>query len=318
MLTRSTLRALLLAGFVLTSLAVLGASPASADVTKYFMEFNACANSDNGCFKYDNPDGGSTPKTVSEAIADSILDPGRPRRDAVILNEICRSQLDELEQKLRNRNYPMDARFAANNFNVNGCPGSDTGTDDNYGIAVLTQGGDSIIDNVTDSQNFNHQAGSETRKYLCVKVNWAIDTRVCSVHLTPNDQLCDGKTCRERQAIQIKNLTDNYAGFGTPIVVGGDFNAEPPAAALDHLYDQQIFGGGAVGRFKELDQFFGPGDACRCGENTWHSEADPNLHRKLDYVFLSAGKWNDVDGGPTYSPYSDHDPYLGRATLDTP
>jgi hypothetical protein len=71
------------------------------------------------------------------------------------------------------------------------------------------------------------------------------------------------------------------------------------------------------GHFKEVDMYNVDSTARRTGEDTH----DSSSLGKIDYIFLSSGKWDlgDVDvGDATHSPYSDHDPLWGHATLQTP
>ena len=75
-------------------------------------------------------------------------------------------------------------------------------------------------------------------------------------------------------------------------------------------YDSAL-GGGADGRFEEVDEFHSSSTRCRCGEATQHG-----TDRKIDYIFVSARDFYDVDGDATSSSLSDHDPLRGSATLD--
>jgi endonuclease/exonuclease/phosphatase family metal-dependent hydrolase len=145
--------------------------------------------------------------------------------------------------------------------------------------------------------------------------------RVCSTHLTNTDDKCprdSGPSCRWQQAQQIKEKTNGYLDNGVAVVVGGDFNARPSWDTLDHLYAQSLFGGNATGHFKEVDQFHeDPNNARRGGEITWESRTTDD-RAKFDYIFVNAGAWDFPGGYATSSPYSDHHPLLGHATLNTP
>lgn len=315
---------ILLTALVLAAFAVADAAPGAADVRKDFLEFNACGKpknedgSQHECHHYDNPDDGAPPKTVAEAIADSIL--GRSTKpDAVMLNEMCHRQFEELKTKLSAGDWAMDGAFAVHQTGIESCPG-DSSSDNELGIAVLVRG--TVDDSVTHRHPFTHQIGGESRQILCVKVNWGDGTRVCSTHLTYKST--DGcPDCPWHQADEVKDhVQQKYLTWGTPVVVGGDFNAAPTASPLNPLYDNWVNpDGSGSGFFKEVDMYNQDATARRVGEAT-HGDSSGN---KIDYIFVNSGKWDvhedrtgDVSGDATSSPYSDHDPLWGHAILDTP
>jgi endonuclease/exonuclease/phosphatase family metal-dependent hydrolase len=299
MTTRSPARALAAACLTIGALALGAATPAGADVCKDFLDFNACGNV---CNHGDQGDG-----SVVQAIRDSIYGHS-PRPDAVTLNEMCYGQFEALQNRINAGDWDMEGHFSKARDHVDDC----NGTDKRFGNAVFVRGTVSDV----SRKWFSAQAGDELRNIICVKVEWATPTRVCATHLTHLDTTsCDSypddgfQTCRSMQAAEVEGHVDDYIGNGVAVVVGGDFNAEPRQGALDHLYDNWVNPeGSGHGDFKEVDQ----GEpACRCGEDTRGSQ-------KLDYVFVSSGKWYDVGGDATFSNYSDHDPLWGHAWLRTP
>jgi endonuclease/exonuclease/phosphatase (EEP) superfamily protein YafD len=79
-------------------------------------------------------------------------------------------------------------------------------------------------------------------------------------------------------------------GQPLPVIVGGDFNAQPGemAALLD---------AGRGGRFVDTDP-----------------QRAPTRGQKIDYVLFSRGHFSNPSGGPQTSKYSDHKVLLGQAS----
>ncbi|MET8152729.1 LamG domain-containing protein [Actinoplanes sp. NPDC049668] len=126
---------------------------------------------------------------------------------------------------------------------------------------------------------------------------------------------------------------DPWLDAGIPVVVGGDLNRSPFGTVLNGFYGMD----NGTGRFTEVDEADGqyfqaavdtvggceqaaPADRancvpcpssatrCRSGEPTFDvwNQAEPQLHRKLDYIFLSREHFTDVVGDAVQeAPYAD-------------
>jgi endonuclease/exonuclease/phosphatase family metal-dependent hydrolase len=281
---------------------VLGwlAAPGQADVPKRFFQFNTCGSvtTNPDCTAHGDVD------TVASAVVSSILD-FQPH--AVSLNEICKSQFDEIVRRLSSSSWPMSgAQWAWQKNTANNCANND------FGLGVLTKPatvGTAVIQSISDTSATDPPDDSENRKIVCVSANFERTTKVCTTHITNSDQTNSaGTSYRAAQIQRLAGVVNPWVTNGTPVALMGDFNVEPTWNALDPIYDKAIFGGGASGHFKEVDQ---QSPACRCGEATLSGA-------KYDYVFLSADDWNNLDGDATSSPISDHDPLRGWGTLKTP
>ena len=325
----------------------VAAPSATADVRKHFLTFNACGaihqddnwrcGSEDDTGRDDNNWGRTGDDSVVEAIRRSIYNHD-PKPDAVMLQEMCATQFDALRERVQSGGYHMDGRFEATGWNIESSSHDRpncNGTDKRHGLGILVRG--DIDWGVTDVLKFVHQAdsssgdGNQDRKMLCVKVKWANPTRICNTHLATGSaddsgDTCGDRSCRWNQALEIENfVARQYLDpYGTPVVIGGDFNAQPNWSTLDHLYAPWINPeNSGHGRFKEVDQNLdglrgdanNPDPGCRCGENTF---AGSDGSRKLDYIFVSQGHFYDVHGDATWSDWSDHDPLWGDAMLRTP
>jgi endonuclease/exonuclease/phosphatase family metal-dependent hydrolase len=218
-------------------------------------------------------------KPVAKAIAKSILD-FRPA--AVSLNEMCISQFVALRRRLRRAGYPMHGRFTVAKFGGSNCRGSVL-----YGNAVLTR------NRITWSRAWSlpRPDGTETRKLLCVQARLLgrRRTRICTTHLSP-----EGRGNKRRQLRVVVRKVVPWALHGRPVVLMGDFNIGPRRGLMDRVY----------GPFREVDE---GGTRCRCGEST------SSAGTKIDYIFVSARRFNRRWGDATHSGISDHDPVRGKA-----
>jgi len=269
---------------------------ASADTTLRFWHFNMC-----GAKIADYCNGGAN-QPVSNAIKSSIEN---YKPDAVSLNEACESQWGTTYWNLNAAGiWSMNSRFVATrtrklegpDFNCNPYDGNRR-----FGNVLFSR--QTIL--LEPSQVPLPPANTtETRKLWCMVVDLHRDTVYCTVHITRDD--ADKRAQIERVASTVNQWVDD----GIPVVLMGDFNVTPDDDRLDPIYDSAL-GGDAHGRFEEVDEYHNSSTRCRCGEATQHG-----TNRKIDYIFVSARDFYDVDGDATTSSYSDHDPLRGSATLD--
>jgi endonuclease/exonuclease/phosphatase family metal-dependent hydrolase len=208
---------------------------------------------------------------------------------AVSLNEACRAELSDVVAGVDSRGWRMSAAFMATRKRA--CAdGSD------FGNAVLTRAPIAAVDPLPyRAQAPDHH---EFRGLLCVTADLGHrTTRICSTHLlSPGRD--PGASVRRRQVAEAASVV---GVSGVPVVLMGDFNLPPTDRALGRLYTPAHTGG--AGLFDEIDQ---GADRCRCGAATQRSG------EKIDYVFVTAGDFEVVDGHTTPATFSDHLALHGR------
>jgi endonuclease/exonuclease/phosphatase family metal-dependent hydrolase len=278
------------------SLLCAGAT-ASADTPLRFWQFNMCGA------VIASPCNGGNEQPVSDAIKNSIQN-WKP--DAVSLNEACQSQWATTYWNLNAAGlWSMGSRFVTTRYLS--APTSSSGincnvydNDRRFGNALFSR--QTILMEPSATSLPKTQNTAETRKLWCMVVDLSRDTVYCSVHITNYDADIDAQIAR------VASTVNQWVDSGTPVVLMGDFNVTPNDDRLDRIYNSAL-GGGATGRFEEVDEYNGSTTRCRCGEST-HGD------RKIDYIFVSARDFYSPDGDATSSSYSDHDPLRGSATLD--
>lgn len=273
---------------------------ASADTTLRFWHFNMCGAKIAGC-------NGGANQPMSNAIKSSIEN---YKPHAVSLNEACESQWGTTYWDLNAAGvWSMHSRFVPTRY-LTEPDERERGLRCNvYGGANRRAFGNALFSRQTillePSQVPLPRANTtETRKLWCMVVDLYRDTVYCTVHITPDD------ADKRAQIKRVASTVNQWVDDGIPVVLMGDFNVRPNDNRLDPIYDSAL-GGHADGRFEEVDEYHNSSTRCRCGEATQHG-----TDRKIDYIFVSARDFYDVDGDATSSSYSDHDPLRGSATLD--
>jgi endonuclease/exonuclease/phosphatase family metal-dependent hydrolase len=277
---------------------LLGAeATASADTPLRFWHFNMCGAIIAA------PCNGGAEQPVSNAIK-TLIENYDPH--AVSLNEACQSQWATTYWDLNAAGaWTMHSRFVTTRYlsaptssstiNCNVYDG-----DRRFGNALFSR--QTILMEPSATSLPKTQTTPETRKLWCMVVDLTRDTVYCTVHITAYDPDIDAQIAR------VASTVNAWVDDGIPVVLMGDFNVTPGDDRLDRIYSSAL-GGGAFGRFEEVDEYNGSTTACRCGESTLGS-------RKIDYIFVSARDFYSADGDATSSSYSDHDPLRGSATLD--
>jgi endonuclease/exonuclease/phosphatase family metal-dependent hydrolase len=262
-------RSMLTAGVVV----LLAAAPlttgagraAAAGRTMRVMQFNFCgAICNKGVVN--RPGSGND---VVEDITSRIVS---ARPDIVTLNEACEAQVSRLKALLAAGTWPMGGAFRDQRAEPR-CQGGQR-----FGDAVLTAGNIGGQD-VLPLPNL----GGEHRAILCLRTDAGGPVLACVLHLVT------GKAENRVQLAAAAKVL-NARAAGTPVIVGGDFNAQP--AGMGALLDA-----GRSGRFVDTD----PQKAATRGQ-------------KIDYVLFSRGHFSNPSGGPQTSKYSDHKVLLGQAT----
>jgi endonuclease/exonuclease/phosphatase family metal-dependent hydrolase len=210
---------------------------------------------------------------------------GRGRQPFVVtLDEVCRGQYDRLVADL-----PYHGHFQPTV--PNRCwDGSD------YGIAVLVRSSDVEY---AGSTPLPAPAGGEPRTVTCVRTAVQEQPLVaCATHLDTDPANTAG---------QVAAVARHAGAFraDAAVVVGGDFNTTPDRPALDPM------DAGFVEADAADDAFTGGCPRARCGDGPGY--AHPT--RKIDYVFLSRGRFTGVSAVVTSASHSDHTPLRATATL---
>ncbi|AEV88337.1 endonuclease/exonuclease/phosphatase [Actinoplanes sp. SE50] len=276
------------------------------------LSFNVCGSYQADC----------RPLEAADTWADRVAQQVRAwDSDVAVFQEMCAGQRELLAHRL-----PANYRIAwwTNRSGDNGCdkwlvPG--VTADDDFGDAVLVR---------TDSPatTYSHEltelwdqgrtataASEEKREVLCMgTVVQGRDSLACTVHL---DTVSVDQGMPEAAA----QMTSWAAG--RPIILAGDFNADPFDPNLGAFYS----GGGGTGAFREVDEqdraYFTDGCRqlafCRSGETTTFAGTDeagrPKPARKFDYMFGSAAQVRWVRGDTVDPGFSrrDHKILRGEA-----
>jgi endonuclease/exonuclease/phosphatase family metal-dependent hydrolase len=256
---------------------------------------------------FGNKKHGGSPDAVVPAIERSVK--GRSPT-FLSLNEGCETQFRELDRRLDGYKVhfvPVQA------YDKNGKIGQVTCKNKaRFGNAVLYRedfAGDIKPTQYSLGTPKYEQDGNEIRSAACVG-SASKGTTFCSAHLTEADE--------NARATETRNLRDNLTRDfpKNTLMMGGDFNGKPDSKALNNLYDPR-YGGGANGRFKEVDSIDQGIGSCRGGESTqgrdgvWGSASGG---RKIDYIFTTP----DVEihnADSTGSGVSDHDPIWSDVTF---
>lgn len=236
----------------------------------------------------------------------------------VTLNEVCWHQVEALDRKLLTDLYPMEVRFKET---VSGLLSTESGNDCLYGIAILTAGKGSIVDNPEhpgqpDFRRLETPSSvPEKRTLACVDALVPVKVRGCVTHLVNghDPELVDR---RQTQVIEVAGFVQPNVDREEPVMIGGDFNVTPfgetPAEnMLDHLY---VWGPGP-GDFEEVEasraQCSNLNDSC---QPTFY-EHSLQIWQKFDYIFVDRNHWASLRADPSPATVSDHRLLKGYAVF---
>ncbi|MYV99798.1 FG-GAP-like repeat-containing protein [Streptomyces sp. SID3343] len=266
----------------------VGLDPGTAPSVRV-VSYNVCGGYIDGCRSTLD----RTRWAQASVAAMSDWDP-----DAVLLQELCKGQLDLLAERMPGyRTVWLETR--AQDY---GCDKWVTGSGNTpSGVGMLVKG--------AVSQSYSHvfptadpaRASDPTADHyalLCAQT--PVDGRgalVCVTHL-------DG-TLKHQGAPVVVNRIRTW-GQGLPVVLGGDFNADPQDPNMGRFYATQ----GGTGELVEADESdrdrFTPNCAgrtrCRSGAPTAGRHAAPpaggitTATRKFDYVFGSSAYFDPAVG----------------------
>ncbi|MET9653264.1 endonuclease/exonuclease/phosphatase family protein [Streptomyces sp. NPDC006460] len=328
------LAATMLGGLV-TSASADTVSPKSASVLR-FLSYNICGGND----ELGTPCGTAAQRDAVKVRVDLVKRHVTEwDADIVFLQEVCKSQYDEVLKALAPLGYsgtfttmiPVPVPSTGDLCKSNSEPAFDK--EHPWGNAVFAKGPVTVLAPL-DLTVGGEKAGT-TWKSSCVQVPLqGRATRACSVHLySYNDAI------RIEQAKKLAGLVKPWIDAGTPVVLGGDFNAQhwanrdgtwytdPRLSPMTSLLDPFYSHSGGTGQFLETDETDAqrftpecqalnpPAGHCRSGANTVLRNSDPLTESKYDYIFVSKDHFKNVvaDAMPRES-LSDHYPYRGAAT----
>ncbi|MGW7516366.1 endonuclease/exonuclease/phosphatase family protein [Streptomyces sp. NPDC054796] len=311
---RHRLRYLIAAFGALALTAQLGINSPEAEASTdlRFWHFNMCGNK---CWTAGAPHnylpGTDTRGEIPVRAAQIVESVGNYSPDVVTLNEACYTQYRHIREALVAQGY--HATYASSSqTSGEHCDGGDTA----FGMALFSK-------KPIATPRETHNLGDTQIHALCADT--ALGSRpvkACSVHLSvddPDDPADDGK--REEQATKLAALASGWHAT-KPVVLMGDFNAQPFDADMDKFYSHS----GGEGIFNEADESDAdhssswPPGAVRgqSGEITFTSSTTvPPILKKIDYIFLSAADFRAVEGDSLYGGErrtSDHRVYRGGAT----
>ena len=245
-----------LAFSVSTSWQWAATAPALSGPRYTLMQMNLCLSGFARCYgKVAHPAG------VEEAAA--RIRAVHP--DAVTLNETCRR---DVEQIARRTGYHL--RFTAVTSSGRPLRCVRPGGRGRFGDAVLTK---ADIEN-TESHDFEAQAGTEWRRWLCVTTRAGVD--VCTAHLATRS--ATEAAANDAQCAELAALLARRAATRT-IVFGGDVNRRR-ACAPEHAWTRTDASAGQA-----------PGLQAAYGSGALHSpsaEVLPAMHTDHDVLLVRA------------------------------
>jgi endonuclease/exonuclease/phosphatase family metal-dependent hydrolase len=261
---RRVVSAVAVAGVLLAAVTLTGGTSAASGQHTY-LQFNMCGNLCN--------DGDLA---VARHLADTIV---ADEPDAVTLNEVCENQYERLL---------ADLPAYRGRFDPTG-PVCDNGA--RYGNAILVR---APAVTLLGSWRLPSPAGGEPRRLMCLTTvppgGPSLDVCVTHISYVPADIAAQvGAVAR------ILHSLDS----ARPVLLGGDFNAEPADARLGPLY------GSGIEAFEDAGLASCDGAAPSCPQH------------RIDYVLLSRGHWSaaHADTRDAANGLSDHEAVLATAVL---
>jgi len=208
--------------------------------------------------------------------------------DVLMLQELCRGQLSALEARMPGYRAvwtkTLTGHAGCGKWNA---PPSSSGS---FGLGMLVRAASVKAYEAALTPADPAQPG-EPRAVQCAAA--PVDGRaalVCNTHLS--------KDLAGQGTAEVVSRARGWAA-GLPVIIGGDFNADPQDPKLDVLYRLQ----GGTGAFTESDEsdadHFGPDCrrqvACRTGQPTTVAKAG-KPPRKFDYIFADTAHFLPVEG----------------------
>lgn len=238
---------------------------------------------------------------VADRVAERIL---QHRPDYITLNEACREQVQAMNLMLRDRGVTYHWRFDQTR-QIGTCE---------FGNAVLWSGfrsGDNVI--ALGFEVGGEPSGADHRRILCARIDAGVPPKLqlCTTHLSAGTSR-EVYVLRSAQIHNVASLVRAFSLEGYQVIVGGDFNQDPPDPQMNPMYPPQYRPPG-TGITTEVEARRGlcvEGGGCPTEDQ--FKATVPG--RKLDYVFLTSGfiPQRPPTVGEGYPP-SDHDYLLGFA-----
>ncbi|MCX4547613.1 endonuclease/exonuclease/phosphatase family protein [Streptomyces sp. NBC_01387] len=293
---------LLLLLMALPTYAQADSLPVTTPQSLHFVSYNIC--------------GSACPKSATDSATNrmnAVVAQASPQgwnTDAIFLQEVCEDQYDTFNTRLQPLGYhgKFTATIAAGG-SATACKGKYA-----YGVALFVKGP------ILASTVLPLTVGNEVEKILvpCVRTTLhGRDTWACSVHLYWKDAALN-----QAESVKLAAQAKAWEDAGTPVVLGGDFNATPRSTSLGSFYSPSADDGGH-GRFIEADetdkdsfnqQVCDPAARlyCRSGETTFTG----STVSKLDYLMFGERYFRAAQGDvlPRDATVSDHQLYRGAVS----
>ena len=268
----------------------------ASNIRKKVMHLNICGNV---CWEAADADGDGTDSRGSISRIDKVISAVDSYQPHVLtFNEICYSQYRALRTELISRGY---GSTYASTTTAGGCDNFDNTNGQGFGNAIFFKG---TVSSTQQKFLLPNTAGEEPRHLLYTTVTLdGKSTKIATTHITP-------KSAMRTQQIQfVANKAAEWIAQGTPVIITGDFNAQPGDAEMGLMYSHS----GGTGKFQEADESNAcpsPLTFCRGGEATF------NESKKIDYIFFSAVHFGGMEGDAKSrypNPISDHNTLQGSA-----
>lgn len=228
--------------------------------------------------------------------------------DVLMLQELCAGQFTRLEAALAPRGY---VTFFAGSYTPGGC--RKWGTDTRFGNGLLIRAPSAAL----VEAELTVPGGLEPRGLQCARaIVGGRTTLVCNTHLAQYMGSDNG-------AAEVLDHVDDWANGG-PVVLGGDFNAQPSYEALQVLRR----GTPDTGAFAEVDGtdrgwftadcLAVAATACASGQPTAGDGTPDQPYRKFDHILVTARDFHTVQATVIEPGVSDHRMLCGAAYAEPP
>lgn len=275
----------------------------SADALKDVLKFDAITH---------NIAGGMTffgAPAALDVVEDEI---GKSRPDAVMLQEVCKTQFDAFAAS-----HPAWTMVYTETRAQHPNCGS-------LGNVIASPHG---LTNIVETDLGMAETGKRTM-LVCGDVSFEKrkgSVRVCSTHLRSKGQdPVASEIARRHQVAGMVATLKPFINADQAVVVGGDMNSGPQKDILDPMYRLKRNGNWGGGQFDEVDQTDAQREKHRkddvvCAQNACRSGEPTHDNSKMDHIFFSHNRIEgEIDGIVGKTGKSDHNLLRGSAVLRLP
>jgi endonuclease/exonuclease/phosphatase (EEP) superfamily protein YafD len=256
-----------------TAVGLAWTAPATVTATYTVLTWNVAGWAMHG----GNPDDELVP-----AISGSIQ---RSGAQLVALNEVCDEQFQAVRAGLAAARWADDptnfARFEPQGATA--CGGQA------FGLAIFSTAPLGAANRYTLSSD----GTPEGRSLLCVPLQSRRHLRFCTTHITPANNVIDGRRINQTQLDEVRRRLESFNEDGDTVLVAGDLNAQPHYRALDPWYSPALataHNASNTGAYRELDdtdpRCAGYGESTTPGTGGGLCGQSP----KIDLIFVRANR----------------------------